>query len=628
MASVYRAVRSGPMGFAKQVAIKRLHPSLTEDDAILKALINEARLGGQLKHPNIVEIYEFNKAGDTYYLAMEFVDGWTLERVIRLARKFDKPIPPEVAIDAVAQLCDALNYAHTLESLDGVEVHLVHRDLKPANIILSREGAAKLMDFGIAKADTNLFKTTAVDTTKGTPHYMSPEQVAGDPNLGTTSDLFALGSVLYELATGKVLFRGDSLASILFAVARAEVDAQVAEVDDWIPGLSAIVGRCLKKDPAERFASARELGKELVALRESLTGPWTIRNYLYTLRSSLLELEPAPQGAITVGQLEFAALLGDETGSLKRQKAEVERARQAADAAIDEMLPLGNTVPVDVSLDAYAPTLAIDTAAVEDRKEPRDSPPEQEGLDEPSQHSAFDSGAITSVQVDAPPDAVTDHEPRGDHDDVGLAPKPLSTRLLISMLGLAFLAILVVAGQRLADDRTDSTQPENVSTTSADAGRPDAQPTGVSPPAGAPPSEAEVSLGEAKAEAPSASVPKKQAAPKAQKLATRRPQPTRKPAERVAIVQPPAPAPVAPAPAPVGTGTLKVKRSTPYSRVFINGTYRGDAPLPGLELPTGSHEVRLDCPGLGTSVRREVQIATDSTVVVPAYNFHDGNWSP
>ncbi|HCP45554.1 MAG TPA: hypothetical protein DIU15_05910, partial [Deltaproteobacteria bacterium] len=252
-----------------------------------------------------------------------------------------------------------------------------------------------LMDFGIAKADTNLFKTTALDTTKGTPHYMSPEQVAGDPNLGTASDLFALGSVLYELATGKVLFRGDSLASILFAVARAEVDAQIAEVDDWIPGLSAIVGRCLQKDPSDRFSSARELGKEVAALRATLAGPWTIRNYLYTLRSSLLEQDPAPAGAITVGQLEFAALLGDETGSIKRQKAEVERARQAADAAIDELLPLGSTVPRGIDGDAYAPTLEIDAALVD-----RDSGAQIRSAPSPgTREGSFDSAALTSLDA-------------------------------------------------------------------------------------------------------------------------------------------------------------------------------------------------------------------------------------
>ena len=177
MASVYRAVRSGPMGFAKEVAIKRIHDALIDNEAILKGLINEARIGGQLKHPNIVEVYEFNKVGEAYYLAMEFVDGWTLDKVIKLSREFKMPVPPSVALLIGKQLCEGLEYAHTLESLDGQEVKLVHRDLKPANIILSRYGIAKIMDFGIAKAATNLFKTTLADVTKGTPHYMSPEQV-------------------------------------------------------------------------------------------------------------------------------------------------------------------------------------------------------------------------------------------------------------------------------------------------------------------------------------------------------------------------------------------------------------------------------------------------------------------
>ena len=156
------------MGFQKEVAIKRLHSSLSEDESILKALINEARLGGQLKHRNIVEIYEFNKVGNSYYLAMEFIDGWTLDRIMKLSRKHGLPIPPGVALDIAVQICRGLDYAHKLETLDGQEVRLVHRDLKPANIIVARDGSAKIMDFGIAKAQTNLFKTTVGEVTKGT----------------------------------------------------------------------------------------------------------------------------------------------------------------------------------------------------------------------------------------------------------------------------------------------------------------------------------------------------------------------------------------------------------------------------------------------------------------------------
>ncbi len=337
MASVYRAVRSGPMGFAKQVAIKRLHPSLTRDSNILKALVNEARIGGQLKHPNIVEIYEFNRVGDTYYLAMEFIDGWTLDRVIQLGRKHQQQLPKGVALDMAIQVCEGLHYAHTLESLDGVEVHLVHRDLKPANIIVGRDGVTKIMDFGIAKADTNLFKTTLVDTTKGTPHYMSPEQVGGDPHLGARSDIFAMGSLLYELATEKILFQGDSLAAVLFAVSRAEVDEEVEEAEAALPGLGPILGRCLEREPKKRFPSARALQQALSQLQEHREAePWTTKNFMYTLRSKLLEESVRSEPSTDEEEMDFAPLISKAELSLT-DDIDVEEARAAADAEINKL---------------------------------------------------------------------------------------------------------------------------------------------------------------------------------------------------------------------------------------------------------------------------------------------------
>ena len=338
------------MGCAKQVAVKRLHESLTENESILKALINEARLGGQLKHPNIVEVYEFNKVGTSYYLALEFVDGWTLDRVIKLGRDFAEPIPHNVVLDIVCQACEGLHYAHTLESLDGQAVRLVHRDLKPANIILGRDGIAKIMDFGIAKADTNLFKTTLADTTKGTPHYMSPEQVAGDPNLTATSDIFALGAVLYELLTGKLLFRGDSLVSVLFSVAKAQVDEHVQEVDALVPGLGRVMQRCLEKDSSRRHASAEELRLALEDLRSTVEGAATIQSYLYTLRNHMVARSSHLQdGEETVADEapQFATLMGSDLNITLDKPEDIESTRKAADEAIAEITTLRDQAPDD-----------------------------------------------------------------------------------------------------------------------------------------------------------------------------------------------------------------------------------------------------------------------------------------
>ena len=229
MAKVYRALLSGPMGFEKEVAVKRLDPKVTADERVVKALINEARLGGQLRHKNIVEIYEFNHVDGHYFMAMEYVDGWTLEALVRRCRNRREHLPASVVCEIVTSICRGLGYAHSLEDKAGRALNLVHRDLKPANVMVSREGDVKLMDFGIAKADSNLYKTTAEDVTKGTPVYMSPEQVTGAV-LDQRSDIFSLGSILVELITNDTPFFANSLLAVMHAVLNANIETSLEKV--------------------------------------------------------------------------------------------------------------------------------------------------------------------------------------------------------------------------------------------------------------------------------------------------------------------------------------------------------------------------------------------------------------
>ena len=262
MAKVYRAVLSGPMGFEKEVALKRLDRKLTEDERVVKALINEARLGGQLRHKNIVEIYEFNEVDGNYFMAMEYVNGWTLDTIIRRCRIRSEFVPGTVVVEILGSICRGLDYAHTLIHKDGQPLNLVHRDLKPGNLILSRDGDVKIMDFGIAKSDTNLYKTTAADVTKGTPIYMSPEQVTGS-TLDHRSDIFSLGSIIHELVTLQVPFMGDNLLAIMHAILGAEIGPARERVRRLEPGLEPVLARCMARDPGERYQSSKELGQGL-----------------------------------------------------------------------------------------------------------------------------------------------------------------------------------------------------------------------------------------------------------------------------------------------------------------------------------------------------------------------------
>ena len=280
MARVFRAVRSGPMGFRKEVALKQILPHVAKQEAMLQALINEARLGGFLRHRNIVEVYEFDHIDDVYFLAMELVQGYTLDEVLCrvAARGF---LPPGVVLQIAVQICEGLQYAHDAADDAGRPMHLVHRDLKPSNVILDRRGVVKLMDFGIARSEVNLFRTTAADVTKGTPVYMSPEQVKGG-DLDRRSDLFSLASVIVEMVTGKVAFSGTQLYQVLQKVANADTAVQVEAVGGRFPPLVPVLRRAFSLSPADRFDDAEQMGAALTELLEGIEeplvlGPWLLQ---------------------------------------------------------------------------------------------------------------------------------------------------------------------------------------------------------------------------------------------------------------------------------------------------------------------------------------------------------------
>ena len=600
MASVYRAVRSGPMGFAKQMAIKRLHEQLTDNDQVLKALINEARLGGQLKHPNIVEVYEFNKVDTTYYLAMEFVDGWTLDRITKLAEDVELPVPIEVVLDIMMQICDGLHYAHTVESLDGQEVKLVHRDLKPANIILGRDGVAKVMDFGIAKAATNLFKTTMADTTKGTPHYMSPEQVAGAPNLDATSDIFAMGSVLYELAMGEVLFTGESLVAVLFAVARADIDVAMARLDKALPGLGGIASKCLQKDPDDRYQTARDLRQALQRLRDSCPGDATIKSYLYSLRDRMLHGKPGVQLDDEEGP-EFATLLAKDWVTVDaRAREELAETKKAADDAVQEMagkLKLGASTP-ELS---YAET-------IEAPSEPTLEPPKRR------RKKAAKPGEISPRTATRPNLRPTRVYTKADTPGQ-------QRRRLVSLSAVVIL--ILVAGALAWIEFGPKEEPS-----------PDPTPLALATPS-------PVDLGDLAVEA--TPTPARRTPSKARTTPRPTPRAAATPTPAVALVEatstpaadttPPPLATPTPAPTPgavavLGEGTLKVKNCKPWARVFVDGKDSGkNTPVfDGITLPAGKHTIELRNFEKQARVSRAITIEPNKVLVLSGYDFEQKSW--
>jgi len=221
MAEVYKAKTVGVGGVEKIVAIKRILPSVAEDDEFIKMFVDEAKITSQLSHANLAQSFDLGKIDDTYYIAMEYVPGKDLRAVFERMKRRGERMPLPLCAYTVARLCEGLDYAHRKCDSDGREMNIVHRDVSPQNIVLGFEGEVKLIDFGIAKTANKITRTQA-GMLKGKFGYMSPEQVRGLP-LDRRSDIFAAGVVLYELCTGERLFTGSSDFSVLEKVQQARV---------------------------------------------------------------------------------------------------------------------------------------------------------------------------------------------------------------------------------------------------------------------------------------------------------------------------------------------------------------------------------------------------------------------
>lgn len=261
MAELFKAQQRGVQGFQKIVAIKRILPHFSDNEDFVTMFIDEAKLAAQLTHPNIVQIFDLGKAGSSYYIAMEYVNGRDLRTLLKKVREYRLPFPEQVAAFVTMKVASALDYAHRKRGFDDRELKLVHRDISPQNILLSTDGAVKLVDFGIAKAASKASHTVA-GALKGKLLYMSPEQATGQP-LDNRSDLYSLGLVLFELLTGERCFQADSELGVLEKVRLG----RIADLHTLNPGISrdmvAIVNRALQKGVDHRYPSARFMERDL-----------------------------------------------------------------------------------------------------------------------------------------------------------------------------------------------------------------------------------------------------------------------------------------------------------------------------------------------------------------------------
>lgn len=288
MAEVFKAMTVGLSGFKKTLAIKRVLPNISEDESFVKMFVDEANIAGQLHHANVAQIYDLGSVDNSYFIAMEYVEGKDLRSIFDKVRKSKRPIPVDMAAFVCAQLLAGLDYAHRKKDDANNPMNIVHRDVSPPNILLSYDGDVKLIDFGIAKAAKKASKTQA-GVLKGKFSYMSPEQIRG-LTVDGRSDVFSVGIVLYEMLAHKRLFVGESDFETLEKVRGMEVDPP-SEINEAVPEeLDRIVLKALKRDLKERYQSAEEMQHDLQRYLYSHTPVFTERS-LSTWMTEVFETE-------------------------------------------------------------------------------------------------------------------------------------------------------------------------------------------------------------------------------------------------------------------------------------------------------------------------------------------------
>jgi len=258
MAEIFLATQIGREGFQKPVILKRIHSTIYADPQFRNMFIDEAHISMGLSHSNIVQILDLGVGNGRYFLVMEVVDGWDLGRVLARAFAAETPLPRELGLYVTAEVCRALAYAHGKTDLvSGRPLGIVHRDVSPQNILLSEQGEVKLTDFGIAKA-MGKREQTGTGVVKGKVAFMSPEQALGKA-IDARSDLFALGTVLYQLMVGVRPFEAPTDLEILLRVQKADFRPAHEVARDLPPQVAAIIARSMQLEPDLRYQSADEM---------------------------------------------------------------------------------------------------------------------------------------------------------------------------------------------------------------------------------------------------------------------------------------------------------------------------------------------------------------------------------
>jgi serine/threonine-protein kinase len=321
MAEVFRALVIGPERFQRMVVVKRILPHLSADPNFVRMFIDEATICGRLNHPNVIQVHEFGKVDDHYFIAMEYVHGRTLNAILgRLAGRGEY-MPPTIAADIARQACQGLAYAHALATIDGRPLGVVHRDVTPSNVIVAYAGGVKVLDFGIARVAGEVRAgDTEAGKVKGKSSYLAPEQLqvnkderggeagAPRPALDGRVDIFATGIILHEALCCRRLFKASGPVETMKLIRSAPIPPP-STLNPAVPlALDEIVMKALERDPARRFQSAGAMAEALEAyLVEARYASQELPRWLRGLFAD----EVTHEGEVTLPREAIAALMGE-----------------------------------------------------------------------------------------------------------------------------------------------------------------------------------------------------------------------------------------------------------------------------------------------------------------------------
>ncbi len=286
MAEIYLARQAAMAGFEKEVVIKRLRTELADDPRVVEMFLDEAKIGAQLNHPNIVHVYDVDEHDGIPYIAMEYIVGEELNELCRRGISHGRFLPLEHAVELMRQAAAGMGYFHAKRGDEGTQLagealEIVHLDISPSNLLVTQDGFLKIIDFGIARAKGGFSSGARADVLPGKLSYMSPEQAARK-EVDHRSDIFSLGIVLYEITVGRRLYRGPA-QEVVHRLVEAQVEPPTFARRNFPPALESIVMRTLERHPEDRYQTAYDLADDLESfLRDERlhSGPVRIARYL------------------------------------------------------------------------------------------------------------------------------------------------------------------------------------------------------------------------------------------------------------------------------------------------------------------------------------------------------------